>query len=344
MTAIDDIKTEHRFRQQAMKQQQKMDRALESFVRINATDWTWDADEKQREKFNREVKAIIAAAREGKGDQRIVELVLTVDKGRQPFDELRDGCEKRMEQLAASLPVAGWIEGIRGAGLLGLATIIAETGDLSNYPNPAKVWKRLGFAPYDGLAGSTWKRTSWRPRALTADEWIANPFSGHRYALMHQIAIWLVNAQWISAKKAGGDEGKPNGPYGEVYAARRAHTAKTHPDWSKGHSRMDGIRVAMKAFLKDLHIEWRKRAADEVAVAKDELKPTASLRPRAPGQARVDAQRTSAGRAPTNKTVARGRVKPKARVRPSARPASVLLMPKKTLPGAPLPHDNDAAQ
>jgi hypothetical protein len=77
---------------------------------------------------------------------------------------------------------------------------------------------------------------------------------------MHQIAIWLVNAQWISAKKAGADEGKPNGPYGEIYAARRAHTAITHPDWSKGHSRMDGLRIAMKAFLKDLHVEWRARA------------------------------------------------------------------------------------
>lgn len=260
MTAIDDIKTEHRFRRQAMKQQQKMDRSLESFIRINATDWTWDADEKAREKYNKQVLAIVKAARAGEGDQRIVELVLTVDKGREPFDELRAGCEKRMEALAAELPVADWIEGIRGAGLLGLATIIAETGDLSNYSNPAKVWKRLGFAPFDGFAGSTWKRETWRPRKLTADEWIENPFSGHRYALMHQIAIWLVNAQWISAKKTGADEGKPNGPYGEVYAARRAHTAKTHPDWTKGHSRMDGLRVAMKAFLKDLHVEWHARA------------------------------------------------------------------------------------
>jgi hypothetical protein len=287
MTAIDDIKTEHRFRRQAMKQQQKMDRALESFIRINATDWSWDADEKAREKYNKQVLAIVKAARAGEGDQRIVELVLTVDKGRQPFDELRAGCEKRMEELAAALPVADWIESIRGAGLLGLATIIAETGDLSNYSNPAKVWKRLGFAPFDGYAGSTWKRETWRPRKLTAEEWIANPFSGQRYALMHQIAIWLVNAQWISAKKAGADEGKPNGPYGEVYAARRAHTAKTHPDWSKGHSRMDGVRVAMKAFLKDLHVEWRKRAAaerNEVAVANPAVKPSCSVRPRAPGQ------------------------------------------------------------
>ena len=260
MSVIEEIRTEHRFRRQALKQQQKMDRSLESFVRINCTDWTWDADEKTREKFNREVKAIIAAAREGEGDQNIVELVLIVEKGRAPFDQLRADKEKRMEKLAATLPAADWVESIRGAGMLGLATIIAEAGDLSNYSNPAKLWKRLGFAPYDGFAGSTWKRESWRPRKLEKDEWIENPFSGQRYALMHQIAVWLVNAQWIAAGKSGTETGKPNGPYGEIYAARRAHTAITHPDWTKGHSRMDGVRIAMKAFLKNLHVEWHARA------------------------------------------------------------------------------------
>ena len=260
MTIIDQIKAEHRYRRQAMKFQQKLDRALESFVRINATGWTWDADEKAREKYNREVAAIISAARKGSGDGAIVGMVEAVDLGRQPFDEMRAAAEKRMERMAEDLPAAPWIAGVHGAGMLGFATIVAEAGDLSNYPNPAKLWKRLGFAPYDGLAGSSWKRDAWRPRALTKEEWIANPFSGQRYALIHQIALWLVNQQWIGAKKAGTDEGKPNGPYGAVYAARRAHTAVTHPDWSKGHSRMDGLRVAMKAFLKDLHREWHARA------------------------------------------------------------------------------------
>ena len=163
-----------------------------------------------------------------------------------------------MEKLAMQLPIYPWIESVRGAGALGLATIIAEAGDLSNYPNPAKVWKRLGFAPYDGFAGSTWKRQTWRPRTLSSDEWIANPFSGERYALMHQIAVWLVNAQWIGKAKTESGEGEPNGPYGEIYATRRKHTLTTHADWSDGHRRMDALRVTMKAFLKDLHVEWRK--------------------------------------------------------------------------------------
>ena len=44
-------------------------------------------------------------------------------------------------------------------------------------------------------------------------------------------------------------------PYRAVYLARRAHTAVTHPDWTKGHSHADGLRIAMKAILRDLWIE-----------------------------------------------------------------------------------------
>ena len=261
MNVVEAIKGHHRHRRFALKVQQKIDRALESFIRINQTKWTYDAADSDRERFNREVQKIITAARKGDGDTRIVELVNNTDRGREPFDAMRKAAEKEMEKLAGDLPVAIWIESVRGAGMLGLATIVAEAGDLSNYPNPAKLWKRLGFAPYDGLAGSSWKRDTWRPRALTKQEWIDNPFSGQRYALMHQIAVWLVNAQWIGKAKTESGEGEPAGPYGDIYAARRKHTMTTHPDWTDGHRRMDALRVTMKAFLKTLHIEWHRCAA-----------------------------------------------------------------------------------
>jgi hypothetical protein len=266
---IISIRAAHRQRRYSMKVQQKIDRALEAYVRINYTGWRGDMDDKDREAFRKQVADIIKRARNDElDDPDLVELVKGTDASRAPYDSLRLKTEKRMEQAAKQLPVYQWIESVRGAGALGLATIVAEvaaikqTGDfamLSDYSSPAKVWKRLGYAPYDGHAGSTWKRQSWRPRALTAEEWIANPFSGERYALMAQIAVWLINSQWQSAKKSGGDTGKPTGHYGEVYANRRAHTASKHPDWSKGHSHSDAVRVTMKAFLKDLWSEWKTR-------------------------------------------------------------------------------------
>jgi len=255
------IRDAHRRRRLAMKIQQKLDRALESFIRVyGELGWDPDLDQKERDKINEKVKEIIKATRAGKLTAW-ADIVAMSDAARQPADELRARCEKTMEQLAKKLPVYDWVKTIRGAGELGLATIVAEAGDLGNYSNPAKLWKRLGFAPYDGYAGSSWKRYTWVPRKLTAEEWIENPFSGERYALMHQIAVWLVNAQWVGKAKTGTGEGKPNGPYGKVYADRRAHTAKTHADWTKQHSKMDGLRVAMKAFLKDLHVAWNKPLA-----------------------------------------------------------------------------------
>lgn len=293
---IDAIKGEHRRRRYSMKVQQKIDRALESFIRINCTEWSVDADESERERFNKQVDAIIKDARDGSGDAVIVKLVAATDVGRKPFDVMRRDAEKAMAKMAAELPIAPWIESIPGVGLPGLATIVAEAGDLSNYSNVAKLWSRLGFAPYDGLAGSTWKREKWRPRKLTSDEWIENPFSGQRYALIHQIAIWLVNAQWIGAKKAGADEGIPNGPYGEVYAKRRAHTKVTHSDWTKMHRRMDALRITMKEFLKDLHVEWNKDrvAAKPVVATVDKVTKKTAPRKRAPKSAPKSGQRPEA--------------------------------------------------
>ena len=254
---IERIRAHHRARRFAMGIQQVLDNKLAAFVRINATDWHPTDDESERAKANKEVEGIIKAAREGEGDPMIVGMVAITDKAREPADAERAKHEKAMEILAADLPVAKWIESIPGIGLPGLATIIAETGDLANYSNVAKVWKRLGYAPYRDKAGSTWKRPKWRNAdALTAEEWTENPFSGRRYALIHTISVWLKNKQWIGAAKTEDGVGKPNGLYGEVYARRRARTAVTHPDWTKKHAHMDALRVMMKEVLKDLYFEW----------------------------------------------------------------------------------------
>ena len=263
---VEQIRAAHRDRRFAMKVQQKLDRSLESYIRINFTQWSPDLDKKERDKLNKEVAAIIKAARAGDGDPRIVVMISSTDEARETFDNMRAEQEKAMEALAKQLPIYPWVESIRGFGALGLATIVAEAGDISKYPNPQKLRKRLGFAPYDGHAGSTWKRESWRERTLTKEEWIANPFSGERYALMHQIVVWLVNSQWIGAAKTGTGEGKPNGHYGQVYFDRRARTAKTHPDWTNKHSQMDALRVTMQSLLTDLWCQWhdKKRIVQSV--------------------------------------------------------------------------------
>src|SRR6185295_19209697 len=133
-TLVDTIRDHHRQRRFAMKIQQKIDRALESYVRIHFTEWTPDLEEKDREALNKDVKALIKAARAGSGPPTLIRIVRSTDEARRPNDELRDENEKAMAKLAMQLPVWPWVESIRGAGALGLATIVAETGNLSNFP------------------------------------------------------------------------------------------------------------------------------------------------------------------------------------------------------------------
>jgi len=258
-TAVAAIRRLHRRRRFAMKLGQKIDLSLQSFVRLNATDWNPSMSSADRERVRKEVVALIAKVRAGKSDERadfFRDAIEASDQAMLPSVTLRKMSEKAMEKLARQLPGYSFVSATRGAGDLGFATIIGETGDLSNYATVSKVWKRLGFAPFDGHAGSTWKRETWRPRKLTAEEWVANPFASERYSLMRMIADSLFKSQWIGKAKTEDGKGKPNGPYGEVYARRAAHTAVTHPDWTPGHVQSDALRVMMKAFLADLCNAW----------------------------------------------------------------------------------------
>ena len=260
---IGQIRIQHRQRRFSMKVQQKLDRALESYVRINCTEWNPDLDETERAKYTKIVQDIISKARKQDGPADVIELTEMTDKARAPADKKRKETEESMAALARQLPAWQWVETIKGAGALGLATIVAETGDLANYANPGKLWKRLMLAPYDGHAGSTWKREKWRPRTLTKEEWIENPFSGQRYGLMRQIVTWLVNSQIESKAKSGTKHGKAKGPYGEAYIKRREHTDTTHPDWTPGHAQSDALRYTMKRFLKHLWQAWRNQMPND---------------------------------------------------------------------------------
>ena len=70
------------------------------------------------------------------------------------------------------------------------------------------------------------------------------------------ISETLFRAQWLGKEKAGNDEGAPKGPYGDVYAARRALTLRTHPEWSPMHRKNDAQRVMVKTMLRDLRRAW----------------------------------------------------------------------------------------
>lgn len=68
------------------------------------------------------------------------------------FDTPEKEYGKEMIRIVKEVPTYDWFCSIQGCSGLGLAMILAETGNLSNYSNPAKVWKRMGLSVHDGEA------------------------------------------------------------------------------------------------------------------------------------------------------------------------------------------------
>lgn len=158
--------------------------------------------------------------------------------------ENREKIEKRMVEIVKDLPIWKWAETVNGLGPLGLATILGEAGDPSNYPTVCKFRKRLGWAPAECY-----------PKGKTGGRKIPRSCKG---AIYGDVAIPLFLAQSPIVDKTTGEVKREAGPYRKVYDARRAHTATTHPEWTKKHAQKDALRVMIQRLLTDLWLAWRE--------------------------------------------------------------------------------------
>lgn len=156
-----------------------------------------------------------------------------------PLDQLLKQQNKEIAALAVKLLVWPFVESIRGCGALGLGLIIGATGDLFNYANPGKLWKRMGLA----LVGDQRQR-----KIADAEQAVLHGYNPRRRALMHVIGDSLI-------KQNGRD-----GYYRVVYDARKTHTETMHPEWTKGHRHMDAMRYMEKRLLRHMWQVWRKQA------------------------------------------------------------------------------------
>lgn len=174
---------------------------------------------------------------------RVAPIVTSTRIARNGFDAFLSGIEKEMTRLAATLPVATWIEDEdrRGIGLLSLATIIGETGDLSSYANPGKVWRRLGMAPFQDKMPSTWRKEG----GLSSEQWTEIGYSPRRRSLMYVIGENIVRAN--------------KGSYRKRYDEAKASGKANHPDWTDGHCHNHGMLLATKRLVRDLWKEWNRK-------------------------------------------------------------------------------------
>lgn len=173
-------------------------------------------------------------------------IILNSATARACWDVLRDNTEKEMRRLAKSLPVYPWVASIKGFGDLGLGIIVGEAGDLSNYETVSRLWKRLGLAVIEGER---------QQRKMGADAAAKHGYNPRRRAEIWTLGDSLFKHQYRGAKDDA--PAHPTGPYGEVYAARKAAT-EGRDGWSLGRRDNDARRIMTKALLADLHKEWRK--------------------------------------------------------------------------------------
>lgn len=232
----------------------KQTNAAKALVR-RALGYSAGDEEESRAKHAARATRIVTAALAGRpqkvedaaiGEALAFDLSVIAD-GLKPFADARHGIELAMERIARKLPVHEWQKGIVGFGERALAVIIGEAGNLSGYPKKGHLWKRLGLAPFEGKALSTWRREG----GLTAEDWTEAGYSPRRRAEIYA----LVSEPLFKHQTAR------QGPYRAVYDRRRALTALTHPDWTPIHSHMDGLRIMTKALIRDLWREWNRREA-----------------------------------------------------------------------------------
>lgn len=282
VAVVDELVSLQRKRQFCIVQQSRADRSIESLI-ASAIGFRLDATEKDRKAAFAKAKAYRLAIEKGgeghlDGDTQagvalsaIKPLILASAAGRKTWDDLKSAAVKDMERLTKSLPVYGFAKSVRGFGSLGLACIVAEAGiPIGEYRTVSGLWKRMGLAVFDG------KR---QQRCRDKDE-----AARHGYSPKRRSEVWafgsdsMFRQQWNADRDEDGNKpdesGKPvavpahpSGPYGEVYARRRATTdlrieataelpASSPDKWTKARCHNDARRVMTKALLRDLWRVW----------------------------------------------------------------------------------------
>lgn len=257
----------------AIRQQSRLSRSLEAFVRIQLGYHT-GLPEKERKRLSKLATDIIAAIESERpippaGDRVAANCapeILITRESRLAWDQRRGETEKRMVELAKALPAQSFVASTKGFTHLGLAVLVGEAGDLASYPKKGHLWKRLGLAVIDGY------RQGQVPPGLARDDraeaWKARGYNPARRAEVYAfIDDVMLRAQWRGAKidDAGEIIEAPHaiGPYGAYYGRKRYEYTER---WAEektvaGHANAAARRYVSKMFVRDLWKAWRADVA-----------------------------------------------------------------------------------
>lgn len=221
--------------------------------------------EKERMKKFTEATAVIESVEDGTADSPLKPIILATLHGIRQLERTQKEFEKEMLAASKSLPVADWVmqPDQRGFGLLQLAIVIGECGDLSNYANPGKVWRRMGCAPWshDGKTqmGATWR--GGKGGKLPSEQWELYGYSPRRRSIAYMIGEGLVKQNMKPRSDTDIESDSVNVPrHSYIYRARydqaKAKIAELHPGYSPKRCHMHGMLLATKLLLRNLWRQW----------------------------------------------------------------------------------------
>lgn len=255
---IEQIRSHYKSSCYAMKQQQRMDRALEAHIVFDVLGMPYGADKKVRDRFWADAKKLTSGANKATLKcpidvaPLVSELVEANSTARKPYDEMRKKHEKAMKLLARKLPVWPMFKAVMPTGELSLARIVGEAGDISQYATVSKLWKRMGLAVMSG------SRQGNPGKGASADDWIAHGYVPRRRSIM-----WVIGDSMM----------KNNKTYRPHYIAHKAYElARTDENkpMSAMHAHRRAQRKMEKDFLADLWSAWMGRAK-HLMVTRDAL-------------------------------------------------------------------------
>jgi len=146
--------------------------------------------------------------------------------------------EDTMITHVKELPIYEWAMTIPGVGAISLAIILAEIGNLSDYSNPSKVWKRMGCGVIRGE----------RQRKVAGDKELAieHGYDGQRRSLI-----------WSTSKYIGMQRKRmPNHPLIQYMVAEKDRQLAN--GLTKGQAENRARIHTGKKFLKWMWKEWNR--------------------------------------------------------------------------------------
>ena len=123
-------------------------------------------------------------------------------------------------------------------GALGLAVIIGEAGDLSNYPNPGKLWKRFGLAPDD----------AYRMTTKTGEIAVAKP-------RRRRSVIWTIGDCLIKTNRKDGEPCE----YAAIYYARKEYEHERDEEITDMKAHRRAQRYMEKRLIRNLWRAWKSQ-------------------------------------------------------------------------------------